>query len=145
MWYLSAMPLPAKVRRERRAYQKQQDLKLAPPQKKSRKRCENCGTWFQVEARLKKGPRRKKFCKPECRREFGKNGMSAFGPLKEKIKSMIRQETGDIWEAIQEIRDIFEKVTAGETLAAIDLGWKRRQAKAIDESLSRPRQNRRRR
>lgn len=82
-WYFSGMPLPPAVRRDRRAYNREQELKANPKAPLKRKRCKNCPKLF-----WKTRPN-KLFCSEQCSREFREHG-SAFGPLKEKLEKLVR-------------------------------------------------------
>lgn len=74
------MPSRPEVRRERRAALRQ----LAPPKKRRRKRCDNCGSFFP------KKRKDQRFCKKECKDQFHHYG-SAFGPLRDWLLKHIER------------------------------------------------------
>lgn len=85
------MALAPHVRRERRAYNRKQELLTNPPAKLPRRRCLNCNGWFL------KTRKNKKFCKKECKDEYNRYG-SAFGPLKEWIGKLIEKLSKETFE-----------------------------------------------
>lgn len=80
------MPLPARVRAQRRLERK----KLEPAKLFKRKRCINCDSLFPLTKE------NRKFCCDNCRKEFHANGGNAFGPLKIRLEKLVNKQVGKL-------------------------------------------------
>ena len=85
------MPLSPEGQRKRRAAIRAQ----AEPEKKRRKRCDNCGGFFY------RNRKNQRFCKKQCKDEFHRCG-SAFGPLKDWLLKQVREMAFDHFRLLEE-------------------------------------------
>ena len=103
------MPLPPKVRRDRRAALK----KFHPAQPVRRKACANDGKLFT--------PIRpnQKFCCEECRWEFHHNGGNAFGPLKTRLEKLVvrlvKERQGEFERRLELLTESVEMLRVAQT------------------------------
>lgn len=92
-WYHRGMPLPARLRAERRAGLK----KLEPKRVYPKKRCKNCDKRFEQVVKSKV------FCCDDCRWEFHANGGNAFGPLKIRLEKLVNKQVGELAARVREL------------------------------------------
>lgn len=75
---------------------KQTRRKTEPAKIPKRRRCENCGEWFELNpkintpARIAKG-KGQRFCKNACRWEFARNGGQSYARIKLLIEVEVRK------------------------------------------------------
>lgn len=109
---LAGMPSRPEIRRERR----DEAARKRPAVQVPKRKCDNCGTLYTPNPKRKQH----RFCKPECRKSFHRNG-TAFPALEEKLRKIVaeqidhkREELSKMIEAarqsLKEIRKIRSEV-----------------------------------